>query len=563
MSLDLDAARRQDLTRSFRQADVDALLAGTLTMSPHPAWTLPEQPTWHEDPFADRNWCFQYHMLRWLEPLRKAAAAGHDDAYAMWLRWVQSWVDANLEERSASSWAWTDMSDGLRTQFLCFAAPLVAERSPELLDRFEHAIRVHVAHLQDERNIGKANHAMHQHESLFVAGRVLGEEPLWQLALRRMSALLHEQYDEEGINAEGALAYHFNNFLWWERTLKRVDLEGVDRPAGAERHLHAPEALAHGTRPDGTLVSIGDTDTQSPASIERPETDWVSSNGAQGAPPAELVKVYSAGYVFGRSGWGCAQRPYAQHSFYSVRFGPSKRVHGHPDGTSVTYSASGVNWLLDPGKYSYTSSPERLYMTSRAAHNVLSVQGRRARTDVDVRLVRQNITAEFHDVLLEDPTFVRAPITRRVIWCADGEFLVVVDQVDAGGRAVRATQRWLLGPEVHADVDGATVRLDQGPQRAAICVLGANVQIGTVRGRTDPFEGWMSYRWKAIRPATAVLASVEAVRPQLVTVIAAGRGRAPSAQLLPSGSPHELQVQVDTGAGVHTLRITPDQVLSA
>src|SRR5699024_6481092 len=155
---------------------------------------------------------------------------------------------------------------------------------------------------------------------------------------------------------EGATAYHYNNFLWWERALRRFDLERLPRPEGAERHLQAPEGIAHATRPDGTLVPIGDTDLQNPKQVRSPAVAYVTTNGRAGTPPPETVKVYNAGYVFGRSGWGTAQRPYAAQSYYSLRFGPARRVHGHPDGTSLTYSARGINWVVDPGKYEYGRS---------------------------------------------------------------------------------------------------------------------------------------------------------------------------------------------------------------
>src|SRR5699024_5883282 len=126
MTLDLNAARRQTLATSYRKEDVDRLLAGKLLMPPHPEWTLPERVTWQEDPFQDRNWLFQFHMLRWLEPLRRAASRGDDAAFEMWLRWVEDWVTNNPVSNPVTEWAWTDMSDGIRALQFCQAAPMIA-----------------------------------------------------------------------------------------------------------------------------------------------------------------------------------------------------------------------------------------------------------------------------------------------------------------------------------------------------------------------------------------------------------------------------------------------------
>lgn len=559
MTLDLEAARRQNFTISFREEEVAALLKGELAMSPHPAWQLPEEPTWKEDPFHDRNWRFQFHMLRWLDPLRRAAAKGDDAAYAMWLRWVRDWVEKNPPSSPRSTWAWVDMSDGIRAQQLCLAAPLVAARSPELLDWLEQAIRTHAAHLADPANMGNANHALHQQESLFVCGRVLADESLWQLALDRMGALLREQYDEQGVNAEGAIAYHHNNYLWWERTLCRMDVEQIPRPDGADRHLYAPEEIAHATRPDGTYVTIGDTDHMTPKALGTPLTDFTASQGTEGETPAQTVAVYDAGYVFARSGWGDAERPFADQTFYSVRFGPSRRVHGHADGTSVTYSADGVNWVVDPGKFDYSSSVARKHFVSRAAHSVLSFEGRKPQKDATVTLVRQEITPTHHDLLLSDDSFARISLTRRIVHSVRGEYLVVIDEASSL-KSMNAVQRWQLGPNVSATVRDAGVELTAGDHRAVLAFCEPEVELGTVRGQEDSFDGWVATGWKKKVPATAVLARATGRSLRFVTVLSAGHGAEPRVRPLPLAEVGSIALEVTSGAGAEQIVIGPDAV---
>ncbi|MGY5765403.1 heparinase II/III domain-containing protein [Brachybacterium sp. DNPG3] len=546
MSLDLRAARRQTLAVGFRAQDVALLKAGRLRMSPHPEWRLPQDPTWQEDPFADRNWCFQFHMLRWLDPLRRAAAQGDDAAYALWLRWIQDWAAKNPHDAPASPWAWTDMSDGIRAQQLCLAAPMVAERSPELLDRLEDLIRVHAEHLADPVHMGRANHALHQQESLFVCGRVLGEERLWELALERMGALLREQYDEQGMNAEGATAYHVNNVLWWEKALSRIDREGLPRPEGAERHLSAPEGIAHATRPDGTLVAIGDTDTVSPTTVDAPATRHATTDGADGTAPTETTRVFDAGYVFARSGWGDAERPFSAQTFFSLRFGPAQRVHGHPDGGSLTYSADGVNWLVDLGKFQYGSGLERNHVASRAAHSLVSIAGRTPRKDAVVELIAHRATATHEEFVLRDDSFTGVELTRRVIWSRAGEHLVVIDDVRAD-EEVRALQRWQLGPDVEVEGDPGEragslrpVRLSSGGRRALLALGGDVQEVEQVRGRQDSFDGWVSVAWKKVVPATAVTASARGTSLRFVAVIAAGHGAEPEARVLEEHGPESL-----------------------
>lgn len=527
MSLDLEAAGRQTLATSFRQEEVDRLLAGRLLMPPHPEWALPAEPTWQEDPFEDRNWTFQFHMLRWLEPLRRAAAKGHDEAFGMWLRWVQDWVEKNPPRSPRTPWAWTDMSDGIRAQQLCQAAPMIAERRPDLLPWLEETIRAHAEHLADPRKMGNANHALHQQESLFVCGRVLAEEHFWRLASERMAGLLTEQYDEQGVNAEGATAYHYNNFLWWERALERFDIEGLARPEGADRHLHAPEEIAHATRPDGTLVPIGDTDTVDPRAIEHPAIAYVTTDGHDGEAPSDTVKIYDAGLILARSGWGDEDRPFSQQTFYSARFGTSRRVHGHPDGGSITYSALGVNWVVDLGKFQYGSGVVRDHVFSRAAHSLVSIEGKKPRKEATVELTGQRLTPEFHEYVLTDDSFRGIRLTRRLVYSVAGEYLCVLDTIDSP-RKVTALQRWQLDPAVSVDLAGATARLHTASAHGMLATIGADAASTVVRAQEEPFDGWVSTAWKTKAPAAAVTFRRSGTSIVLATVLATDSGREPS-----------------------------------
>lgn len=559
MSLDFAVSQRQSLSNSYRKADVDALLAGRLTIPPHPEWKIPERINWRSDPFKDRNWRLQLHMLRWLDPLRRAAEKGDDRAYAMWIDYVQQWVEANPPEKPMSGWAWKDMADGIRVQQFCLAAPLIRDRSPEKLEWLENTIRTHAEHLADPAHMGIANHALHQQEALFICGRILQQESLWRLAIDRMGSLLEEQYDVQGVNAEGAIAYHYNNFIWWERTLKRLDLEGVPRPAGAERHLSAPEEIAHATRPDGQMVSIGDTDGGSPRAARTPQTDYVSSNGVNGTPPEDVVKVYDAGYVFGRSGWGETERTYDEETFFSVSFGGSRRVHGHPDGGSLTYSADTVNWVVDPGKHQYGRSTARDHFFSRNAHSLLSIVGREPRKDATVTLRRYLSSARHHDFLFEDDSFTGVRLTRRIVYSVNGEYLVVVDHVDSTTECT-GVQRWQLGPAVETSVGPRRVELTSGDHHAALCFSGTRTDLEEVTAREDPFDGWVSTGWKKKKPATAILAKKSGKKFRFITVLATGQGAYPTITSHRGTEPGQFCLEVETGRTREYILIGRDSV---
>jgi len=558
MALDFSVAARQAFGTSVPEATVRRLLSGRLVMSPHPEWTLPARINWSADPFDDVNWRSQFHMLRWLDPLRRAAAKGDDEAYAMWIRYVRDWVDSNPREKPAHEWVWSDMVDGIRAIQLCLAAPLVRDRSPEDLGWLEQSIRDHAEHLADPANLGHSNHAMHQHEALFVCGRTLGDEHLTELAATRFDQLLAEQYDEQGVNAEGAIAYHYNNYLWYERVLRRFDAEGFDRPAAAARHARAPEEIAHATRPDGTFVGIGDTDGGTPKAVGSPLTDYVSTAGSDGEAPSDLLKIYDQGYLFARSGWGETERNYDEETFFSVSFGRSDRVHGHPDGGSLTFSADTVNWIVDPGKYQYGRSVERKHVLSRASHSLVSLDGLQPKKSATVSLLRESVTERAYDLLFADDSFEGIDLTRRVIYSVNGDYLVVIDHVRSP-REVTARQRWQLGPGVDATISRHRVELTCGEHTAMLAYAGTTTGLDQITGSQKPFDGWVATGWKQKAPATAVTATKSGTSFRFITVIAAGAGTAPSSTTLQTSTPG-FSLEVSTGRVTERIDIDHDEV---
>lgn len=545
MALDFSVAARQAFGTSVPEATVRQLLSGRLTMSPHPEWSLPSRIDWAADPFRDVNWRSQFHMLRWLDPLRRAAAKGDDEAYAMWIRYVRDWVRSNPRDRPAHEWVWSDMVDGIRAIQLCLAAPLVRDRSPEDLCWLEQTIIDHAEFMADPKNLGHSNHAMHQHEALFVCGRTLSDERFTELAATRFDLLLSEQYDEQGVNAEGAIAYHYNNYLWYERVLRRFDAEGFDRPAAAALHARAPEEIAHATRPDGTFVGIGDTDGGTPKAVGSPFTDYVSSTGSDGEAPPDLLKIYDQGYLFARSGWGETERNYDEETFFSVSFGRSDRVHGHPDGGSLTFSADTVNWIVDPGKYQYGRSIERKHVLSRFSHSLVSIDGRQPQKGATVSLIRESVTERAYDFLFTDDSFPGIDLTRRVIYSVSGEYLVVIDHIRSPGE-VTARQRWQLGPGVDAAISRHRVEMSSGEHKAMLTFAGTTTQLQQATASDKPFDGWVATGWKQKAPATAVTATKRGSSFRFITVIAAGAGVVPTSTTLQTSTPG-FSLEVSTG----------------
>jgi hypothetical protein len=529
-NVDLDVVRRQTFGGMFRRSPrdralADQILSGKLHMSPHPSWDFDEEIDWKANPFGQRNWQAQLQMLRWLEPVRRVALDGDEEARRFWLKSCKSWISENPPSdpklRNADgyflSYAWADMVDGIRALVLTFGLPLT---EPEKDSWLADSIYEHGTWLADPAHLGHSNHALHQHQALFVIGSVFGNVAWTDLASQRLSALFEENYDEQGVNIEGAIGYHKNNLVWWDEAFKRLDVEGIPRPAAADKLDLAYLELAHATKPDGTFELIGDTETATAGALSSPELDYVKSQGATGQPPAELTKIYRRGYIFGRSGWGDHERDFKKETFYSLSYGKANRVHGHQDGASLTLHSDGQPWLIDAGKYAYKIDSMRDYCISRLGHNVVEVEGKAYDPKTEVTLVRSFTSDEVDDFTFADSGYDGVEMKRRVIYCRGGDFFVVIDNVYSADE-VSARQRWHLDADTSVQDIAGGVRLDRDGKSSFILWKGNLPSISTVTGSEEPFDGWMARKWMEKLPSPVVSATQTGRRFRFITIIAA------------------------------------------
>lgn len=562
-TVSVEAASRQSFGVMFNHSSKDTGLAnrildGKLELSPHPVWEFEGDIDWRADPFQDRNWRAQLHMLRWMDPLRRRAEKGDAAAAETWLRYAEDWVLKNPPGRRSAPEAWLNMVDGLRALELCLAVPFVSKHRPAALEWLGSAIRTHADWMVDERHLGHSNHALHQHQGLFVCGAVLEDTGLQDLAARRLEELFTSAYDEQGINAEGALMYHLANYNWWSMARRRLEAEGHAIPKSMKALDEVPIELAHATKPSGTFVSIGDTDGGSPARIDHPATRWVGTAGADGEPPEDLIRIYDAGYLFARSGWGDQERDFPDETFWSVTFGATDRVHGHVDGGAMTFSSMGHEWITDPGKFQYGESPMRDYCLSRSSHSLVDVIGREYRSGTVVSCTRRQIDEAVYDVTFVDTGFEGVRLTRRITYSVSGEYAVVIDSVDSESE-IEAVQNWQCGHGTTAQQTRRGFELT-GPhdRKGALLFTGTVPSLSFEFGSEDPIAGWVATGWKSREAAPVLRFTKTGRRFRFITLVAAGfRGATPTMETVRTSVKGRVRLRVDTGRVAEQIVIDP------
>ncbi|MFC7591553.1 heparinase II/III family protein [Nonomuraea antimicrobica] len=194
--------------------------------------------------------------------------------------------------------------------------------------------------------------------------------------------------------------------------LRAIDESGAAPPQTLIARRAALEAyVAHATQPDGFLAPIGD----SPASTR-----------ADGFPhEGPVVRVFDGGYVFGRTAWDDPRSAY-----YSIRFGPGRRMHGHEDHLGVTYSAQGRRVLVEAGFHSYERTGYVEWTRSPEAHNVPVAEGA-FRPGTPTLLVGSSTGPSRESFELADDAYGPTR-TRHVLVNHGPDLMAVQDSVDRG-----------------------------------------------------------------------------------------------------------------------------------
>ncbi|MGV0362915.1 heparinase II/III domain-containing protein [Corynebacterium minutissimum] len=292
---------------------------------------------------------------------------------------------------------------------------------------------------------GYWNHGLSQSLALLVVGDRLGSEEMLKTGADRVVACLEVMIDDEGAINEQAPEY--SSYIERLRSTAVDALELFGAP-GAEKLKSKEEALeefvAHSLTPGGTFVEIGDSMPRRPEFVRGGALEFALSNGAIGTE-IPRVKVYSAGYVFGRSGFG-QRRPNELESYYSLRFGPARQIHGHFDHLSLTYWDRGRNIIVDAGHPGYVRGPLRSYAQSRIAHNIVTVRGREHDVKTASKLLDHRIEQTWSAFDLEDSAWEGLAWKRSACFVDCGPF-VVADSLEPTRSIEYAEQRWNVAPE--------------------------------------------------------------------------------------------------------------------
>ena len=240
-------------------------------------------------------------------------------------------------------------------------------------------------------------------------------------------------------------------------------------------------------------------------------------------PPSETSRVFSnAGLVSLRGDW-TDKSPLLL--FDAGRQGMGPCAHGHADALSFLCSADGIDWLIDPGTFVYTSAkPWRDFFRSTRAHNTVVVDGQSQAepTDVfswggipDVSLQRWVLLPSLEFTVASHNGYARlrdSVIHRRTILFAKPDYWVASDEL--AGRGQHSLEFFFhFSPGVKLQPSQGGWLASKSGSRFLLVPPAAGVELRVAVGEESPVQGWYSEDYGHREPAPVLVGTAQATLP--------------------------------------------------
>jgi hypothetical protein len=529
------------------------LLAGRLRIPGYPVVRIGSGPiNWNADPLRTFGWRRQFYSLRWVDALTDGYRRTGNPAYLARATAIVKDFAAHVPPRSGrfAVDSWNPMYAGQRVTVLtCLES--VAGRSAWL----RQALAVHGAWLA-ANDPGDWNQGLNAAIGLLGAACRTGNVAWARLVDQRFARMAARTIDAQGAVGEQAPGYLSYLLRLWRTAESTLTTCGRRVPAQlATRTAAANDFLAWATNPAGTVEQLGDTDsTAASVPAPSPALRFALSAGAAGAAPAATTRLYSSGWVFGRSSWF----PFATSMYWTQRFGAGRAYHGHHDHLSLTLWDRGAQLLADGGHVGYATNAYRTWLVGPFAHNVPVAVGAKFDRHAATRLTSFAQGAGWTSTVMTDTAFDAAPRTRSTFVDTGAHVVLVFD------RAVRRSpggwrQLWHLPVGARVTVRGRSAAVADLPATAGRPAARLHVltpplpgqvlgpgSLTTVSGGRGDVAGWLSPAMGRKVAAPVVVAARGQRTATFLTVLVPGApGSVASAAVRAAGNALHVDVTIN------------------
>src|SRR5699024_2534634 len=221
------------------------------------------------------------------------------------------------------------------------------------ISKYVDLLRKHVEVMSDDSKYKTNNHGLMMDRSLVVLGYVLEDHQIISKGKNRAINTFWYSFISQAIHLENSPHYHLMVVRMYNEIEAYLNRKEDSLGPIIVNYLKlAKEYIPKLSKPNNTLPAIGDS----------------------GTSKAAKKKVYKNIYDY-EAGIAILQYEQPNPMYLSFVAGYSSRVHKHNDDLSITLNYKTKDFLIDPGKYSYTGNKTRSYITSRRAHSSFYLEG--------------------------------------------------------------------------------------------------------------------------------------------------------------------------------------------
>lgn len=355
-----------------------------------PAWNIPSNPNWNEDPFNNNTWLLYYHSLAWLHAYEyEYMQTGDPELRQEIKRVIFDYLAKSPHDNPANYMSWNDHSVAVRADVITYFYQQFMKQGMTAEERtwFTEKMLDHAAELRYLLDLDiyyAHNHSMFHAVSLLNISLTfptdVTETDYVSAALGRIETLFSSMVvPESGFSREQATSYHFvamELFMSASQFLQRIQRD--DSGTTKKRLNLMVDAAAHLIYRSGGAPAMGDSNFNV-QSFQRRLSNIVAAGdlssdyfdhltGASSGKPLQRVYLESTeGVVILRPNSGESEYP---EQYVLVDFGLPKISHGHHDATHITYAIDGKELLVDAGGPYLYQGRERTFFDTKLSHNV-------------------------------------------------------------------------------------------------------------------------------------------------------------------------------------------------
>ena len=507
-----------------RRRQAEDLKVGLFSPYRHYEWlSVGVPPPWDKNPANSPTYDLWQQTLVWIEPL-VAQWLVEDDAESLALikQIVRDWQEHNSIPPGASQYAWNDHAIAERLDHFCWLWELYRQNddNDETFARLLlEMIYAHAASIDSGATYrGESNHGLMQNVALLHAAAILPEFKAaadWHATVaERMRAYIEDNFSAEGFHLEQAPSYH--GFVAAQigsivRFLRVNSLPAMPQVEADARRVAS--VMPYLRRPDRHYVGVGDSWDVSPRDLENDWQRWFGDDlphpAASTSPnprntPGEFVLSFDAGYaIFTAYDIDDPQPAYDTHMFFKCNAFPY--VHNHVDALSFVLYGLGHDWLIDSGVHSHDNVPERHYVISARAHNLVLVDDSNSPLG-EVELIDHARTVE-GDIVTARHHLPQATHTRSMRFMPPYAVHVKDTLQATDGRQHEFAQVFHIDARHELRVVSDR-RVEILAADGARCVLEQTADAGKwqiITGQEEPYwQGWFSPGYNELEPSPAL-----------------------------------------------------------